>query len=209
MKAVLAIIVVRSREVGLMVERCGWATSDPLYIAYHDVEWGVPEHDDRKLFEMLILEGAQAGLSWITILRRREGYRRAFDNFEPAIVAEYDEAKVAELLQNAGIIRNRLKVHSAIRNARAFLTLQEARGSFDNYIWSFVDGKPVFNSRPALSDVPAKTPLSDTISKDLIRRGFNFVGSTIVYAYLQATGVVNDHVETCFRAAELSAHPPA
>jgi DNA-3-methyladenine glycosylase I len=192
-----------------MVERCGWATSDPLYTAYHDSEWGVPEHNDRKLFEMLILEGAQAGLSWITILRRREGYRRAFDNFEPAIVAAYDDEKVAELLQDAGIIRNRLKVNSAIRNARAFLTIQEGSGSFDSYLWSFVEGKPVVNPRSALSAVPAKTSLSDAVSKDLVKRGFNFVGSTIVYAYLQATGVVNDHVETCFRAAELNAHPPA
>jgi len=205
----MVIAAVRLREVGLMVERCGWATSDPLYIAYHDDEWGVPEHDDRKLFEMLILEGAQAGLSWITILRRREGYRRAFDNFEPSVVAAYDDAKVEQLLGDLGIIRNRLKVISAIRNARAFLTVQEGSGSFDRYLWSFVDGKPVVDSRPALSSVPAKTPLSDAVSKDLIRRGFNFVGSTIVYAYLQATGVVNDHVETCFRAVELRAHPPA
>jgi len=190
-----------------MVERCGWATSDPLFVAYHDEEWGVPEHDDRKLFEMLILEGAQAGLSWITILRRREAYRRAFDNFDAAVVATYDDTKAAQLLQDLGIIRNRLKIKSTITNARSFLAVREERGSFDAYLWSFVDGRPVVNARPALSAVPARTPLSDAISKDLSRRGFSFVGSTIVYAYLQATGVVNDHVQTCFRAAELD--PPA
>jgi DNA-3-methyladenine glycosylase I len=186
-----------------MVERCGWATSDPLYVEYHDTEWGVPEHDDRKLFEMLILEGAQAGLSWITILRRRDGYRRAFDNFDPAVVAAYDEPKVESLLQDTGIVRNRAKVRSTIANARSFLEIQRAAGSFDSYLWSFVDGQPVINAWPALGQVPASTPLSDAISKDLKRRGFSFVGSTIVYAYLQATGVVNDHVRTCFRAGQL------
>jgi DNA-3-methyladenine glycosylase I len=188
-----------------MVERCAWAETDPLNLAYHDTEWGVPEHDDRKLFEMLLLEGAQAGLSWITILRRREGYRRAFDNFDPAVVATYDDAKVEQLLQDSGIIRNRLKVRSAVINARRFLAVQEELGAFDTYLWSFVGGHPVANAWSSLGDVPARTPLSDAISKDLGRRGFTFVGSTIVYAYLQATGVVNDHVQGCFRAAELAA----
>jgi DNA-3-methyladenine glycosylase I len=192
-----------AREIevwGTMVERCGWATSDPLYIAYHDDEWGVPEHDDRKLFEMLILEGAQAGLSWITILRRRDGYRRAFDNFDPATVAAYDDAKVQELLQDSGIIRNGAKIRSTITNARHFLEIQAEHGSFDRYLWAFVDGQPVVADWTTLAGVPAKTELSDRISKDLKKRGFSFVGSTIVYAYLQATGVVNDHIQTCFRA---------
>jgi len=183
-----------------MVERCGWATSDPLYIAYHDDEWGVPEHDDRKLFEMLILEGAQAGLSWITILKRRDGYRRAFDNFDPATVAAYDDVKVEQLLQDTGIIRNRAKIRSTITNARQFLAIQAEAGSFDRYLWAFVEGQPVVNAWAGLGTVPASTPLSDQISKDLKRRGFSFVGSTIIYAYLQATGVVNDHVRTCFRS---------
>jgi DNA-3-methyladenine glycosylase I len=168
-------------------------------VAYHDEEWGVPVHDDQKLFEMLILEGAQAGLSWITILRRREGYRTAFDRFDPAIVAGYGEEKVAELLQDVGIIRNRQKVRSAINNARRFLEVQAEFGSFDAYIWRFVDGQPIQNARQSMSDIPAKTPLSDTISKDMVTRGFNFVGSTIMYAHMQATGMVNDHVADCFR----------
>jgi DNA-3-methyladenine glycosylase I len=177
-----------------MTVRCAWPGTDPRYIAYHDDEWGVPVHDDRKLFEMLILEGAQAGLSWITILRRREGYRRAFDGFDPAIVAEYDEAKVAELLQDAGIIRNRAKVRSAINNARRFLEVQAEHGSFDAYIWGFVDGRPIQNARTGLGDIPARTELSDAISTSLVKRGFNFVGSTIMYAHMQATGMVNDHL---------------
>ena len=185
--------------------RCWWAGDDPLYVAYHDEEWGVPVHDDRKLFEMLILEGAQAGLSWITILRRREGYRTAFDGFDPAIVAGFGEEKVAELLQDVGIIRNRQKVRSAINNARRFLEVQAEFGSFDAYIWRFVDGQPIQNARQSMSDIPAKTPLSDTISKDMVTRGFNFVGSTIMYAHMQATGMVNDHVVDCFRWAELQA----
>jgi DNA-3-methyladenine glycosylase I len=183
-----------------MVERCGWATSDPLYIAYHDDEWGVPEHDDRRLFEMLILEGAQAGLSWITILKRRDGYRQAFDNFDPARVAAYDDVKVEQLLQDTGIIRNRAKIRSTITNARHYLEIQAEHGSFDRYLWAFVDGKPVLADWTTLARVPAKTELSDRISKDLKKRRFSFVGSTIVYAYLQATGVVNDHSQTCFRA---------
>jgi DNA-3-methyladenine glycosylase I len=187
-----------------MVQRCSWAGTDPLYVTYHDTEWGVPEHDDRKLFEMLVLEGAQAGLSWITILRRREGYRRAFDGFEPGVVAEYDEARVERLLQDTGIIRNRAKIRSAINNARRYLEIQREHGSFDAYIWAFVDGRPIVNSWEAVNEIPARTPLSDRISKDLVKRGFSFVGSTIMYAHLQATGMVNDHVRSCFRTAELS-----
>ena len=182
-----------------MTVRCAWPGTDPLYVAYHDEEWGVPLHDDRKLFEMLVLEGAQAGLSWITILRRREGYRRAFDGFDPAVVAGYGEEKIADLLQDAGIIRNRQKVRSAVNNARRFLEVQAELGSFDAYIWGFVDQKPIKNAWTGLGDIPAKTPLSDAISKDLVKRGFNFVGSTIMYAHMQATGMVNDHVVNCFR----------
>ncbi|TMQ53943.1 MAG: DNA-3-methyladenine glycosylase I [Candidatus Eisenbacteria bacterium] len=182
--------------------RCGWARN-PLAEAYHDAEWGVPIHDDRKIFEFIVLEGAQAGLSWDTILRKREAYRRAFDGFDPAKVARYGARKVAALLANPGIVRNRLKVGSAVRNARAFLSVQEERGSFDAYIWGFVDGRPIVNRWKALRQIPARTPLSDTISKDLKKRGFSFVGSTIVYAHLQATGVVNDHVVSCFRWREV------
>jgi len=177
-----------------MTVRCAWAGNDPLYVAYHDEEWGVPLHDDRKLFEMLILEGAQAGLSWITILKRREGYRRAFDGFDPAVVASYGEEKMASLLQDTGIIRNRQKVRSAVNNARRFLEVQAEYGSFDAYIWSFVDGKPIRNAWTGMDDIPARTPLSDAVSKDLVKRGFNFVGSTIMYAHMQATGMVNDHI---------------
>lgn len=182
-----------------MTVRCAWPGTDPLYVAYHDEEWGVPVHDDQKLFEMLILEGAQAGLSWITILRRREGYRRAFDGFDPAVVAEYGEEKIAALIQDAGIIRNRQKVRSAVTNAQHFLKVQAEFGSFDAYIWGFVDGTPIRNTWRTMGEIPAKTPLSDTISKDLVKRGFKFVGSTIVYAHLQASGMVNDHVVDCFR----------
>jgi len=182
--------------------RCGWARN-PLAEAYHDAEWGVPIHDDRKIFEFIVLEGAQAGLSWDTILRKREAYRRAFDGFDPAKVARYGARKVAALLANPGIVRNRLKVGSAVRNARAFLKVQEERGSFDAYIWGFVDGRPIVNRWKALRQIPARTPLSDTISKDLKKRGFSFVGSTIVYAHLQATGMVNDHVVSCFRWREV------
>ncbi|NVN98025.1 MAG: DNA-3-methyladenine glycosylase I [Geobacteraceae bacterium] len=182
--------------------RCGWAGTDPLYCAYHDNEWGVPVRDDRLLFEFLILEGAQAGLSWITILRKREAYRVAFDNFDVETVSRYDEAKVAELLANAGIVRNRLKIRSAISNAKAFIAVQREFGSFANYIWGFVDGKTLQNSRAGLSEVPASTELSDRISKDLKKRGFNFVGSTIIYAFMQAIGMVNDHTVDCFRHGE-------
>jgi DNA-3-methyladenine glycosylase I len=179
--------------------RCGWAGEDPLYVEYHDTEWGVPVYDDRRLFEFLILEGAQAGLSWITILRKREAYRKAFADFDPEKVARFTDKKVALLLQDPGIVRNRLKVESAVRNARAFLAVQESHGSFSAYQWAFVDGKPLQNPRATLKDVPPRTPVSDAFSKDLKKRGFNFVGSTIMYAHMQAVGMVNDHVDTCFR----------
>lgn len=175
------------------LQRCAWSTTDPLYIRYHDEEWGVPLHDDRALFEFLVLEGAQAGLSWITILRKRENYRRAFHNFDPARVARYNERSLARLLADTGIVRNRLKLNAAIQNARAFLKVQDQFGSFDRYIWGFVDGRPVVNRWRSLSEIPAKTPLSETISRDLIRRGFRFVGPTIVYAHMQATGMVKNH----------------
>jgi DNA-3-methyladenine glycosylase I len=183
--------------------RCAWCGSDPLYVRYHDEEWGVPVHDDRKLFEFIVLEGAQAGLSWITILRRREGYRRAFADFDPAKVAEFGEGDVQRLLGDEGIIRNRAKVRSTISNAQAFLRVQEEFGSFDNYIWRFVNGEPIVNHFETMGDIPASTDLSDLISKDLKKRGFSFVGTTIVYAHMQATGMVNDHVISCFRHAEL------
>lgn len=185
------------------IRRCGWSTTDPLYIEYHDREWGVPLHDDRRLFEFLVLEGAQAGLSWLTILKRRQGYRKAFDAFDPRKVAGYDASKVRRLLSDRGIIRNRLKIGSAINNARAFLKVQEEFGSFDRYIWDFVGGKPVVNRFRALPEIPARTALSDRISADLRGRGFSFVGSTIVYAHLQATGMVNDHLVGCFRRGQL------
>lgn len=178
--------------------RCGWASSDPLYIAYHDAEWGVPVHDDIKLYEMLCLEGAQAGLSWITILRRRAAYREVFDGFDPHVVAHYDEPKIAALLQDARIIRNELKVRSFVSNARAVLKVQEEFGSFDAYLWQFVGGKPKINCFKTLAEVPAKTPESDAMSKALKKRGFSFVGSTICYAFMQACGLVNDHIEGCF-----------
>jgi DNA-3-methyladenine glycosylase I len=185
------------------MNRCSWATNE-LNIAYHDAEWGVPLHDDRGLFEFLILEGAQAGLSWDTILRKRDAYREAFDEFDAAKVARYSEAKMATLLLNDGIIRNRLKIASAVRNARAFLNVADEFGSFDTYIWSFVDGRPIINRPKGHGDVPAKTEVSDAVSKDLKKRGFNFVGSTIMYAFMQATGMVNDHLVTCFRYKEIA-----
>jgi DNA-3-methyladenine glycosylase I len=185
------------------MKRCSWAKND-LAIAYHDAEWGVPLHDERGLFEFLILEGAQAGLSWDTILRKRENYRAAFDNFDAEKVARYNDKKIAELLENEGIIRNRLKIASAIGNAQAFLRVQDEIGSFDKYIWNFVDGKPLKNKPKDTSEVPAKTAVSDAISKDLKKRGFNFVGSTIIYAFMQATGMVNDHLVTCFRYKEVA-----
>jgi len=178
--------------------RCGWAKGD-LYIRYHDEEWGVPVHDDRTLFEFLILEGAQAGLSWSTILNKRENYRRAFDGFDPRRVARYQPAKIKTLLADPGVVRNRLKIASAVENAKAFLRVQEEFGSFDGYIWQFVAGKPLVNKRKSLRQVPARTPESDAMSKDLKHRGFKFVGSTICYAFMQAVGMVNDHVVDCFR----------
>ena len=186
-----------------MVDRCAWAGSDPLYVAYHDLEWGVPVHEDRLMFEFLILEGAQAGLSWATILKKRENYRLAYDNFNPLLVAQYDEAKVAELLANPGIVRNRLKVAASVHNARAFLAVQDEFGSFDAYIWQFVDGAPKRNAWKTMAEIPAKTPESDILSKDLIRRGFKFVGSTICYAHMQAVGMVNDHTIDCFRYTQV------
>ena len=183
--------------------RCAWVGSDPLYRTYHDREWGVPIHDDRLLFEFLILEGAQAGLSWITILKKRDGYRAAFAGFDPEAVAGFDGAKVAELLANPGIVRNRLKVASAITNARSFLKVQEEFGSFDAYQWRFVDGKPIRNAWRSIKEVPASTPVSDAFSRDLKQRGFRFVGSTICYAHMQAVGMVNDHTVDCFRWREV------
>lgn len=179
--------------------RCPWGTADPLYVAYHDEEWGVPEHDDHRLFEMLILEGAQAGLSWLTVLKRREGYRRAFDGFDPALVARYDDAKIAALLADPGIIRNKLKVHAAVQNARSFLAVQNVFGSFDAYIWQFVGGAPRQNGFVELREIPAETPEARAMSKDLLARGFKFAGPTICYAFMQACGLVNDHLVTCFR----------
>lgn len=187
-----------------MVTRCSWCGDDPLYVAYHDEEWGVPVFDDRALFEFLVLEGAQAGLSWSTILKKRDGYRAAFDGFDPQVVARYDEQKSAELLADAGIVRNRLKVASAVSNAQAFLAVQEEHGSFSDYIWGFVDGTPIQNQWRTLADIPATTPLAETISKDLKKRGFRFVGPTIVYAHMQATGMVNDHVVSCYRYPQLA-----
>ena len=184
------------------MKRCTWATND-LNIAYHDTEWGVPVHDDRTFFEFLILEGAQAGLSWDTVLKKRDAYREAFDNFDAAKVAKYTDAKCAKLMLNECIIRNRLKIASAVRNAKAFLAVQKEFGSFDKYIWAFVGGKPLDNKLKGHGNVPAKTEISDAISKDLKKRGFNFVGSTIMYAFMQATGMVNDHLVSCFRYKEV------
>jgi len=180
-------------------QRCAWAGTDPLYVAYHDEEWGVPCHDDRRLFEMLVLEGAQAGLAWITILRKREGYRRAFDGFLPERVARYGEAERARLLADPGIVRNRLKVDAAIGNARAFLDVVGSHGTFDRYLWDFVDGRPLVNRWREQAQVPASTPLSQRLSRDLRRRGFRFVGGTICYSFMQAVGMVNDHLVGCFR----------
>ena len=179
--------------------RCPWAGTDPLYLDYHDREWGVPVHDDQQFFEMLTLEGAQAGLSWITILRKRENYRKAFAGFDPRKVARFDDAHVQRLLADPGIVRNRLKVAAAVRNARAFLEVQREFGSFDAYIWHFVGGAPIRRRRATMKDVPPKTAESDAMSRDLKARGFTFVGSTICYAFMQATGLVNDHLVTCFR----------
>jgi DNA-3-methyladenine glycosylase I len=190
-------------KASLEIKRCAWAGDDDLYQHYHDTEWGVPLHNDRQLFEFLILEGAQAGLSWITILRKRENYRATFDGFDPARIARYDAGKIASLLQNPGIVRNRLKVAAAITNAQKFLDVQEEFGSFDTFIWRFVDGEPKQNRWHSISDIPTSTPESDAMSRELKQRGFKFVGSTICYAHMQATGMVNDHTTDCFRHKEL------
>lgn len=183
--------------------RCAWVSSLVSY-PYHDREWGVPVHDDRTLFEMLLLEGAQAGLSWETILKKRDGYRRAFDNFDASLIAAYDQAKIDMLLQDAGIIRNRLKIHAAIQNARSFLAVQDVSGSFDAYLWGFIGGAPRINSWRSMDEVPAHTAESDAMSKDLKYRGFKFVGSTICYALMQSVGMVNDHTTNCFRYAQIN-----
>ena len=187
--------------------RCPWCIHE-LSVAYHDTEWGVPVHDDRVLFEFLILEGAQAGLSWDTILRKRPNYRAALDDFDAAKIARYDDRKVAELLANPGIVRNRLKIASTIGNARAFLELRSAVGSFDAYLWGFVDGQPIQGRRGSMKEVPVRTAVSDALSKDLAKRGFKFIGTTICYAYMQAVGMVNDHLVDCFRHAKLSGGQP-
>ena len=185
------------------MKRCDWLTEDQSYIAYHDTEWGVPVHDDGKLFEMLILEGAQAGLSWLTVLKKRENYREAYDGFDPVKIAQWDQGKITSLLNNPGIIRNRLKVQAARTNARAFLQVIQESGSFDAYIWSFVNNAPMRNSWQGIKEIPATTPESDKMSKELKKMGFKFVGSTICYAFMQAVGMVNDHVVDCFRHKEL------
>ena len=183
--------------------RCSWAGHDPLYIKYHDTEWGVPVHDDRRWFEFLLLEGAQAGLSWLTIMKKRSNYRKAFDNFRPDKIAAYDTAKIKALLSDAGIIRNRLKIAAAVQNASSFLAVQQEFGSFDRYIWQFVGGSTLLNSWKSGSEIPAQTPLSADMSADLKKRGFKFVGPTICYAFMQATGLVNDHIVGCFRYGEV------
>ena len=188
-----------------MQHRCFWCGAEPVYVAYHDEEWGVPEHADRRLFELLILEGAQAGLSWLTILKKRENYRAAFDNFDPARVAAYGPREVERLLANPGIVRNRLKIAATIQNARGVLKLQEQHGSLDKFLWSYVGGTPRQNAWKAMGQVPARTEQSDAMSKDLKKLGFNFVGSTICYAFMQATGMVNDHFVDCFRYAPIKA----
>ncbi len=178
--------------------RCAWVTDDPLYIAYHDKEWGIPLHDDQKLFELLILEGMQAGLSWITVLKKRENYRKAFDRFNAKKIAHYDQDKINELLLNAGIIRNKIKINAVIKNAQAYLKIKQEYNSFSDYVWQFVQGKPIENHWKSLKELPSKTPISDQMSKDLKQRGFTFVGSTICYAFMQASGMVNDHTMDCF-----------
>jgi len=183
--------------------RCAWSGKDPLYMDYHDTEWGVPVYDDDKLFEFLILETFQAGLSWITVLRKRENFRKAFDNFDYKKIVNYDENKFDELMNNAGIIRNKLKIRATISNAQAFMDIQKEFGSFSIYFWKFVDHKPIVNQWKTMNEIPAITKLSDTISKDLKKRGFKFVGSTVIYAHMQATGMVNDHVPSCFRYKEV------
>jgi DNA-3-methyladenine glycosylase I len=186
------------------VKRCAWAGTHPLYVAYHDREWGVPQHNSRKLFEFLILEGAQAGLSWLTILKKRQNYRRAFDRFDPVRIANYKAADIKRLMSDAGIVRNRLKIAATIDNARAYPEIKREFGSFDKYIWSFVEGKPIVNRFKTMRQLPAKTELSERMSKDLKRRGFRFVGSTICYAFMQAVGMVNDHTTDCFRHKQIT-----
>ncbi len=185
------------------MNRCPWCGTDPLYVAYHDTEWGVPVHDDQKHFEFLVLESAQAGLSWLTVLRKRENYQRAYDGFDPRKVAHYDEEKVRTLLADPGLVRNRKKIEASITNARCFLEVQEAFGSFDRYIWRFTDGAPLVNHWEQLSQLPARTELSDAVAKDMKARGFRFLGSTILYAHLQAIGVINDHLTGCYRHREV------
>lgn len=187
-----------------MCKRCTWCGEEPIYVDYHDKEWGVPLHDENQLFEFLILEGAQAGLSWITILKKRDAYRKAYHDFDVEKVARFNSRSVERLLNNAGIVRNRLKIEASITNARAYLDIQDEYGSFDKYIWEYVNGKPIQNKFKTLKQIPASTSLSDTISKDLKKRGFKFVGSTIVYAFMQATGMVNDHVADCYRYKEIA-----
>jgi len=191
-----------------MIKRCSWCGSDPLYLAYHDEEWGIPVHDDRRLFEMLILEGAQAGLSWLTILKKRENYRQAFHQFDPDKIACYGANDIQRLMQDAGIVRNRLKIEATVKNARAFLHICEEYSSFAEYLWNYVDGVPIINSWQQLSDIPAHTSLSDQLSKDLKKRGCNFVGSTICYAFMQAVGLVNDHTVDCFRYLQIKQFTP-
>lgn len=191
-------------DMSQALSRCPWPVDD-LYVAYHDTEWGVPLHDDRALFEFLVLEGAQAGLSWHLILKKRENYRAAFDHFDPEKVARYTAARINKLLSNPGIVRNRLKIASAVQNARAFLAVREQFGSFDRYVWQFVDGAPVINRWRSMKEVPARTARSDAMSRDLKQRGFRFVGSTICYAHMQATGMVNDHLASCFRHRQVQA----
>jgi DNA-3-methyladenine glycosylase I len=183
--------------------RCGWSTNDPLYIEYHDTEWGVPLHDDRRLFEFLILDGAQAGLSWLTILKKRQNYRKAFENFDPQIIARYDNRKISELMTNQGIVRNKLKIKATVQNARAFLAIQKEFDSFDKYIWQFVGGVTLKNKWRTLEEIPSQTKESAEMSTDLKKRGFKFVGPTICYAFMQAAGLVNDHVVDCFRYEEV------
>ena len=185
------------------MKRCDWCIGDDLYIKYHDEEWGIPVHDDNKHFEFLILEGVQAGLSWLLILKKRENYRKAYDNFDPVKVAEYDDKKIKDLINNEGLIRNRRKIESSVNNAIKFLEVQDDFGSFDNYIWDFVDNKPIINSWKNVLDLPSKTKLSDDISSDLKNKGFKFVGSTTIYAHMQAIGLVNDHIVDCFRYNEI------
>lgn len=188
----------------VMVKRCTWCGSDPQYVAYHDVDWGVPVYDDRLLFEMLILEGAQAGLSWLTILKKRDNYRKAFHDFDASTIARYDQTEIDRLMQDASIVRNRLKIEAAIKNARGFLQIREEFSSFADYLWRYVDGQPIINSWQDHSAIPPHTPLSDQLSKDLKKRGFNFVGSTICYALMQSIGMVNDHTTDCFRYLEIN-----